>query len=205
MKGFLTSLMAALASFAVSVPAVSGAETPMERLSELFRTSCVSMECRYELSVRGTAVKGEASGQVQGNVYRMNAGGFEFFCDGRALWTLDNAAREAVIEQADDAQSGYDTNPARIFVRLADAFETVSSSSANGRWTYVLTAKEDCGIKTAEVVMTSAGILLSGNFVLSDGSRMKIEVISMSSSALKPLSYFRPDTDLGNWTVTDLR
>lgn len=197
--------MAFIASFAIFVHAAPGAETPMEKLAELFGTSCVSMECGYELSVPGTVVKGEASGLVQGSAYRMKAGGFDFFCDGSVLWTLDNDAREAVIEQTDDAVTGYAANPAHVFVRLADAFEIVRSSSANGKWTYVLTAKEECGIKTAEVVMTSAGILLSGNFILSDGNRMKVEIFSMSTSDAKQLSYFRPDTDFSDWVVTDLR
>ncbi len=203
MRIFLNTMAAAL--FAVCVQAAPGAVTPMERLAEMFRTSCVSLECRYELSVQGTVVKGEASGQVQGSAYRMKAGGFDFYCDGHVLWTLDNAAREAVIEQVDDAVAGYAANPAQVFVRLADAFDIASSSSANGKWTYVLTAKEKCGIKTAEVVMTSAGILVKGNFVLADGNRMKVEVHSMSSSDAKLLSYFRPDADFGDWVVTDLR
>lgn len=197
--------MTAFAAAFLSAPALSGAESPVDKFLEMFRTSCVSIECRYELSVSETVYKGVAAGQVQGRAYRMKAGGFDFFCDGRVLWTLDYEAGEAVIEPVEEAGEISVSNPVRLFAGLGDSFEIVRSSSENGRWTYMMTAKAECGIKTAEIVLTSAGILVKGNFMLSDGSRIRIDVISMTSSRLKPLSYFRPETDFSDWVVTDLR
>lgn len=183
-----------------------GYSSPMEKLTDCFINSCVMVECRYELTLHGTLVKGDAVLQVQGTSYRMTAGGLDSFCDGHTLWTIDNEAMEAVAEPVEDGPAGYAANPALLIMRLGDAFDVEKSSSSNGRWIYVLSAKTDCGIKKAEIVMTSAGILIQGKFSLSDGTVVKMEVISMTSSALKPASYFRPETNFGKtWVVTDLR
>lgn len=205
MRKKLRLLLTVCAAAFLSVPGMAGAESPVEKFLEILRTSCVNMECRYELYASGTVYKGAAAGQVQSTAYRIKAGGFEFFCDGGVLWTLDYEAGEAVIEPVEDAVAISVSNPVRLFAELGDSFEVVRSSSENGRWTYIMAAKAECGIKTAEIVLSSAGILLKGNFMLSDGSRMKTEVVSMTSSAAKPLSYFRPDTDFSDWVVTDLR
>lgn len=205
MAGFLMKTAVSVTLAAVSFLTTAG-QTPWDKMCGLFASSCVEISCSYEGSYAGTLLKGEALLTVQGKSFRMSGNGLEVSCDGNSIWTVDNEAKEAVIEAAEDALSGNMGNPALILVRLDDLFEVRDVSSDGVTWTYSLSAKVDCGIKKADVAVTSAGILRHGTFSLSDGNVLKARILSMKETVGKPESFFRPCLPSDpSWTVTDLR
>lgn len=128
---------------------------------------------------------------VQGDSYFMSGNGLDIFCDGESVWTVDHDALEAVVETAENVTGAALGNPALLIVRLDELFYVRNASSSGNRYRYELSAKEDCGIKKADVDVTSAGILLGGEFSMSDGTDVKVEVVSMKSLMNKPSGAFR--------------
>ncbi len=182
------------------------AQSPLDRLYHAFSSSCVELALSYEGKLGKTLLKGEATLLVQGDSYLMSGNGLDVFCDGESVWTVDHDALEAVVETAENGTGAAWGNPALLIVRLDELFYVRNASSSGNRYRYELSAKEDCGIKKADVDVTSAGILLGVEFTMSDGTAVKVEVVSMKSLMNKPSDAFRPGFVFGpDWTVTDLR
>lgn len=136
------------------------AQSPLDRLYNAFSSSCVELVLSYEGRFGKTLLKGEATLLVQGDSYFMSGNGLDIFCDGESVWTVDHDALEAVVETAENVTGAALGNPALLIVHLDELFYVRNASSSGNRYRYELSAKEDCGIKKADVDVTSAGILL---------------------------------------------
>ena len=136
--------------------------------------------------------------------------GVEMYCDGTAVWVVDPAAKEVVIESvADEQQTAFLTNPARVFVGLRDAFKVnVVNPSSDGKSTIfsMIPLKEgDMEFLNVELYNDTAAIR-NMSFALNDGTFVKIDVNSMKLTSKISEEAFKPQIVFDSkWIVTDLR
>ena len=75
-----------------------------------------------------------------------------------------------------------------------------------GSVSYSLDVVAECGVAEADVVLSGNGAVTKADFVLTDGSVLKVYVSSMKKTEEKQASFFSPDRRFGSdWIVTDLR
>ena len=175
----------------------SFAQTPMESLRRRFSEGAVSMTVEYEMTVRQIPVAGSSELFVQGDRYCMK---------GESIWTIDEAAMEVVVEPCDAMSDSYASNPVLLLAQLDEFFAVKSQNTAGGRTEYTLTAIKDCGISQARVTMTPDGHIVTGSFLLEDGTIVSVKVTSMQKAEERSSSSFSPSRKFGtDWIVTDLR
>lgn len=197
-------LMAGLLSF-MSVSLAAQNTTLLEELYDGFASNCVLMDCEYTIVTEGLSSKGNCTVEVQGTSYRMQGMGLEIFCDGESVWVLDSVAKEAIAEPVSDDPFAYMSNPAFLF-RDMDKVFTVTSVSASGYgMKYHLSAGSSCGISKAMLELDKNAVLKTAEFTMDDGSRMKINVLSMQTLPLKSKDSFVPSDFSSDWIITDLR
>lgn len=184
----------------------SFAQSPMETLRKMFSDGAVSLTAEYEMTVRQLPVTGSSELLVQGDRYQMKSNGLEVFCNGDAVWTIDEPAMEVVIEPCDAMTESYAANPVLLLAQLDEFFAVKSQNTAGGRTEYTLTAIKDCGISQAQVALTPDGHIVTGSFLLEDGTIVSVKVTSMKKAEERPSSSFGPSRRFGtDWIVTDLR
>lgn len=184
----------------------SFAQTPMESLRRRFSEGAVSMTAEYEMTVRQIPVAGSSELFVQGDRYCMKGNGLEVFCNGESIWTIDESAMEVVVEPCDAMSDSYASNPVLLLAQLDEFFAVKSQNTAGGRTEYTLTAIKDCGISQAQVALTPDGHIVTGSFLLEDGTIVSVKVTSMKKAEERSSSSFSPSRKFGtDWIVTDLR
>ena len=184
----------------------SFAQTPLESLRSMFTSGAVSMSAEYEMIVRQMPVVGNSELLLQGKMYHLKGNGLELFCNGDALWTIDESSKEVVIEPCDALYDAYMANPLLLLAELDSYFQIKSQKQVGSNTEYVLHAIKDCGISQAQVTLASDGRVISGNFQLEDGSVVSAKVISMKKTEERSSSFFSPSRKFGSdWVVTDLR
>ena len=185
----------------------SFAQTPLESLRSAFSTSAVSLECDYETMLQNTKVTGHSELYVQGKMYIMRGYGLEVYCNGTSIWTIDESSHEMVIDSCSDDQIDYMANPALILADIDKLFEVKSHKSiASGKVQYIFDAIAECGVRQADIVLTSEGMITDAVFVLEDADNLTVKVTSMKKAEEKPASFFSPQQKFGSdWIVTDLR
>lgn len=184
----------------------SFAQTPMDALRGMLSDSAVSIDAVYEMPVSGTMLSGSTRLLVQGDMYHMKSNGLELYCNGKVVWTIDEAAREVVIEPSCDVAEEYVSSPVLILSQLDRYFEVLSQKSQNGQTRYQLSAIKECGIAAAVLVLSSDGMIVSGEFTLNDGNVMSLKVTSMKKTEEMPSASFSPQKKFSSdWVVTDLR
>lgn len=189
----------------IAAAAQTAHRTALDKLCDALSSSCVTMECSYQMYVSQTPVSGDAAVAVQGDLYKMSGNGLQVYCDGDKVWTVDSAAKEVYVESVDDMATNSLANPAALFMRLGTAFKVSSSSQNGGKLSYRLEPKEDCGILSADLTLTQEGNPLSAFFLLEDGVKVDVTVESMSIEKTKPEDDFRPQVSFGSdWIVTEL-
>ena len=184
----------------------SFAQTPIDALRHTFEKGAVVIEAEFEMNVPEVAITGNTKLVVQGNMYYMQGSGLEIYNNGKALWTIDEAACEVVIESAADVNEDYLGNPVLLLVRMNDFFRVESQKTVNSGTEYILLAKSDCGVSKADLVLASDGKLKSARFTLDEGNVLSVKVASMKKTEEMPLDSFSPKRKFGSdWIVTDLR
>jgi hypothetical protein len=139
-------------------------------------------------------------------MYHLQGNGLEVFCNGDALWTIDESSKEVVIEPCDALYDAYVANPILLLAELDSYFQIKTQKQIGNNTEYVLHSIKDCGIIKAEVILTFDGRVLSGKFCLEDGNVVSAKVISMKKAEERPSSFFSPSRKFGSdWIVTDLR
>lgn len=201
-------LLRAIITAALSTTTMlSFAQTPLQSLSKMFSTSAVSIECDYRTSVQGTVITGQSQLVAQGQMYSMIGNGLEVYCDGKCIWTIDEASREVVIESCSEAGQDYLANPLMLLLEVEKYFTLISQNSLQAGLTeYVMEATMQCGVKQADLIIASDGELKKARFTLEDGTSVEVNVASMKKTEEKPASFFSPSRKFGSdWIVTDLR
>lgn len=184
----------------------SFAQTPLDALCGMFSSGTVQMDTEYHMDVRNMPVTGRSELLVQRNMYHMKGNGLEVFCNGDAVWTVDEASREVVVEPCGASYDSYMANPLLLLSDL-DAFFVIQSQKNTGKHVeYVLKAVQDFGISQAELVLKSDGSVVSGKFTLEDGNVLSVKVLSMKKAEERSVSFFSPQRKFdSDWIVTDLR
>ena len=203
MKVFKIIMTTALSLMAMQ----SFAQSPLESLRKMFSESSVELDCSYETKLRNMQVTADYNLIVQGEMYKLIGNGLEVYCNGKAVWTIDESSSEVVIESCAGTEKDYMANPALMLAELDKIFKVASVKAMDaGKEEYVLDASVDCGVTKACVVLTSDGRILEGVFTLDDGNTLDFDVLSMKKTEEKPASFFSPDRKFGSdWIVTDLR
>ena len=184
----------------------SFAQTPLESLRRMFSSGAVSISAEYEMIVQQMPVVGSSEILLQGKMYHLQGNGLEVFCNGDALWTIDEASMEVVIEPCDALYDAYVANPLLLLAELDSYFQIKSQKQAGSNTEYVLHSIKDCGISQAQVTLASDGRVLSGKFHLEDGNVVSVKVLSMKKAEERSLSFFSLSRKFGSdWVVTDLR
>ena len=172
----------------------------------MFSQGAVSLDAEYEMTVQQLPVTGNTELLLQGDMYHMKGNGLEVFCNGEAVWTIDESTMEVVIEPCDAVYDAYVANPLLLLADLDSYFEITSQKRIGANTEYVLHAIRDCGISQAQILLTSDGRIQTGNFTLEDGSIVTVKVISMKKAEEKPSVFFSSTRKFGpDWVVTDLR
>lgn len=177
----------------------------LDKLYDALSSSCVTMKCAYQMRVSQTRLTGEAELSVQGDSYIMAGNGLQVYCDGAKVWTVDSTTKEVYIESVDNLEINSLANPAALFMRLGTSFDVVSSSMTDGNISYRLAPKEDCGVLSADLILSQDGKPVSAAFVLEDSLKVDVTVESMSIEKTKPEDVFRPQVAFGSdWIVIEL-
>lgn len=184
----------------------SFAQTPLESLRKMFSDGAVSMVAEYEMIVQQLPVTGTTELLLQGDMYHMNGNGLEVFCNGKAVWTIDESAMEVVIEPCDQITESYATNPVLLLAELDNFFEIKNQKRIGEKTEYTMAATKDCGISLAQLTLAPDGRVLTGKFTLEDGNAVSVKVHSMKKTAPVPSTSFTPSrTFTRDWIITDLR
>ena len=182
----------------------------LDRMCSEVASSCVIIDYSYTARVSGIDNKASGSLMSQDENWVVKGNGVEMYCDGTAVWVVDPAAKEVVIESvADEQQTAFLTNPARVFVRLREAFKVnVVNPSSDGKSTIfsMIPLKEgDMEFLNVELYNDTAAIR-NMSFALNDGTFVKIDVNSMKLTSKISEEAFKPQTVFDSkWIVTDLR
>lgn len=182
----------------------------LDRMCSEVASSCVIIDYSYTARVSGIDNKASGSLVSQDENWVVKGNGVEMYCDGTAVWVVDPAAKEVVIESvADEQQTAFLTNPARVFVGLREAFKVnVVNPSSDGKSTIfsMIPLKEgDMEFLNVELYNDTAAIR-NMSFALNDGTFVKIDVNSMKLTSKISEEAFKPQTVFDSkWIVTDLR
>ena len=182
----------------------------LDRMCSEGAASCVTIDYSYTARVSG--IDNQASGELvsQGENWIVKGNGVEMYCDGTTVWIMDPTAKEVVIEPvADEQQTAYLTNPARVFVGLQDSFRiNVATPSSDGTATIFSLLPVNGGnmeFLNIELYNDTAAIR-SMSFALNDGTLVKIDVNSMKLTSKLSVEAFTPQTVFDStWIMTDLR
>jgi hypothetical protein len=184
----------------------SFAQPPLESLRKMFSSGAVSISAEYEMIVQQMPVVGNSEILLQGKMYHLQGNGLEVFCNGDALWTIDESSKEIVIEPCDALYDAYVANPLLLLAELDSYFQIKSQKQAGSNTEYVLHAIKDCGISQAQLSLSIDGRVLSGSFLLEDGTAVMIKVADMKKADPVSESAFTPSrTFSSDWIITDLR
>jgi hypothetical protein len=153
----------------------------------------------------GIPIEGRCKVEFQGMFYRMSSGALEVVCDGESIWVMDSAAKEAVIEPVSDDAQSYMTNPALLFRDMDKVFSLTKEYAAGADRKYQLSARQDCGVESAVLLISSDAQLRKAEFTLDDGTVIRIDVLSGKALPLKERSEFVKTGFKSEWIVTDLR
>ena len=142
----------------------------LDRLRAAISDSCLDLKCTYTMYVSDTRVQGKADVVLQRNAYTMRGDGFEVYCDGTKVWTVDCSLKEVYVETIDSEDVNALLNPV-----------------------------------SADIQFDSEGNPVSASFVMQDGLKVDIRIISATKSKIKPEDAFRPQVNFGSdWIVTEL-
>ena len=203
MKYLKTILTAALSMWMMQ----SFAQTPLDSLRDFFKGSAVSIECDYTTTVQNTKIAGHSDILVQGDMYTMSGNGLEVFCNGEAMWTIDESSYEVVVEPYAAQDRDYMANPMLLLVDLDELFIVRNCTNlGNSNVNCLLDAVRECGVTQASLELTKSGEIVKAGFILDDGNILEVEVSAMKKTEEKQKSFFSPQQKFGSdWIVTDLR
>ncbi len=196
-KGFIAAVAAALIS------ATSFAQTVVPLLDKAC-DSRTSFTYKYESAKPGESTfnlltNGSATLEGRGYAVIATEMKMELRSDGSSVWTIDTAAKEAIIEPASDAvPSDIFSNPV-VLVRSYKEFFTVSGTGAR----YTLTPK-DSSLNVKSAVLSTVGDNADIVLNMKDGSVYRLTLSGITFSNPTAAS-FAPAAFTRDWIVTDLR
>lgn len=207
MKRFIVSALILCGSYMAT--AAQGPSVLGQLCAEMADTAVV-MDYSYTLTASGVKSLGEGLLTVQGKSYVMQGNGLRIYCNSSAMWVVDEAGKEIMIDSVSEEADSYLSNPALLLTNVYDVFSVSSPVANGGMLTYKLSSKSDCGITSGEVTLDISGntpVFASGAFSTSDGVRLDVKIKSMTFVKKKPLTFYVLDLSGfdSSWMITDLR
>ena len=198
----------------ICVSAVSAQDTTLlDKFLSDVSNSCVTLDYTYTARVSGIDNRGYGNLVSQDQMWTMKGNGVEMYCDGEAVWVVDPAAKEVIIESVSDEQEmQFMANPARILFSIGDSFtvNSVNKSSDSKAQVFSLVPKLQSssanGIEYLNVeLFNDSASLRNITFALGDGTLVTIKVSSMKLTPKSSVLMFKPQTVFDSkWIVTDL-
>ena len=74
------------------------AQVPVDTIRAALATSRISFHFSFMMETDLAPIKCEGDALAQGNCYRVNALGLEYYCDGTTRWTVDRESKEVYVE-----------------------------------------------------------------------------------------------------------
>lgn len=184
---------------------------PLDRMCANLADSCVEMTCSWSARISGVDAVGSGDMKIQGDFWYLSGNGVEMWCDAVSVWILDMTLKEAVIESVvTDAEEGYLSNPALMFVRLDELFTVdVSRTTEDGAAMFysMRPRTDDAEVEFLDVeILSSDASIRRGRVAMKSGDVINIEVSSMKLTPKVSVEAFRPQKIFdSSWIVTDLR
>ena len=205
MKNIITAALFLWAAFAKAQDV-----SLLEKMCAGLADACVTLDYTYTARISGIDNNAQGTLVSQDDKWTVKGSGLEMFCDGSAVWVIDPALKEAVIEPvAEQEKVDLFTNPARIVMNISDSFNVnVSNGSADGRaQIFSLRPKEDTEIEYLNVeIWKDSATVRSMSFAMKDGTLVTIKVSSMKLTPKVSDETFKPRFVFDSkWLVTDLR
>jgi len=205
MKKILFTLASLLSCIALGAQSLDGIRSSIAS-NEFTLDYTYVVNRDFSLKGSGTLTLNSAIGG-----YRLSGDGLRVWCNGSTKWTVDDSAREVVIESED--RGDYASSPARILFSLGEDFALSSSSPG----VLVLSPTRNNGISKVTLRFAGGTTLWSLSKVevlFSDSTYTEFTVsnfrnlraIERGSAASYVSSYSLDAKSLGpSWVVTDLR
>lgn len=207
MKRFIFS---ALVLCGLCMAAAAQGTSVLEQLCAKLTSNAAVLDYSYSLNMSGVNTVGEGVLTVQDKSYVMQGNGIKIYCNASALWVVDEAAKEVLIDDVAQGEDAYLANPALLFTDLNAMFSVGAPVRQGSLITYSLVPKVKCGVSSGTIILDSSGtvpVFQSGAFVTDDGSKISIKIKSMTFVEKKPLTFYILDLSGfdSSWMITDLR
>ncbi len=103
---------------------------------------CVAVEAAYSLAVGDSSkLNGKASLTFQDDAFHLVGDGFEIYCDGSDVWTLDSRAKEVYVESLSADYEGY----------MDDAASKLSAMNAGSEADFMTPDGQDIHLKIISI------------------------------------------------------
>ena len=203
-------IASALVLCGLYIAAAAQGTSVLERLCAKMADCSALLNYNYTLTMSGVKTVGDGVLTVQDKSYVMNGNGVRIYCNGSAIWVVDEAGKEVMIDSVSQGTDAYLSNPVLLFTNLEEIFSVGAPASSGSFLTYKLSPKVNCGIASGTVALNASGsspVFSSGTFDMSDGGTLDIKIKSMTFSAKKPLTFYTLDLSTfdSSWMISDLR
>ena len=203
-------IISALVLCGLCIVAAAQGTSTLEQLCAKMSDRASVLNYSYTLSVSGVKTVGDGTVTTQDYAYILNGNGMNIYCNGTTLWVVDEAGKEIMIDSVAQGADAYLSNPVLLLANLNKIFSVSTPISSGGNQVYKLTPKQDCGIASGTVIVStvnSTPVFASGSFKTTDGGQLDVKIKSMTFSDKKPLTFYILDLSRfdSSWMITDLR
>lgn len=190
--------------------AAAQGKSVLEQLCARMSDEAAVLDYSYSLDMSGMKTTGSGTLTVQGQSYVMKGNGISIYCNASALWVVDDAGKDVLVDNVAQEMDAALSNPVLLLANLSSVFSIDSPSRNGSSLIYALSPKTDCGIVSGEVSIDTSGaspVFSSGWFKTSDGALLDIKIKSMTFVPKKPLTFYTLDISGldSSWMITDLR
>ena len=200
------------ALLSILLPASASAQdvSLLDKFNSAVAQSCLEVSYAYTARISGVDNKGSGELVSQGLMWKLQGNGVQMYCDSVSVWIVDPAAKEVVVEPAEQGSAvSWFTNPAMVFSNLSANYrvsETLSSKDGQSV-IFVLKPKSGNEVSYCNIELcTQTALLRNAAVALVDGTLIKIEVSSMKLTPKVSDEVFRPHKYFdSSWIITDLR
>lgn len=187
-------------TFCLLAAPVYGADSGASWLERL-RTAVKSFgdyEVRFDLTTTdGYAATGSC--RVAGDRYRIAMPQGCVYCDGRARYEVNDAAREVVIDAVDTSSHNLLDNPVRAFDLVGEQYDVQTVAEQADRITLRLTPRDGAGLTTIELTLDKRSALPVSVVYGAEDLQIRVKIVSFAKSATEFPAFRRADFTGYEW------
>ncbi len=199
-----TLILVSLLSLFAAVPVK--ADSVLDAFSAKASSSCV--EFKYVFYVKADIpLTGKGSGSVYGDSFHISGNGVDMWCDGKFRWSVDEEAKEVIVESVSETDDAYAVNPALFITDVSSSFREVSTGNSvfRGKTYHCVTLVPKVSGSISGLSLYFSGNELKGASVtVKDGTVTEFELSDISFSAAARNYSFDTDSLGSDWLVTEL-